>query len=334
MFVISLLLAAFQLPLSVPPPRLARVASAAGLCAPAEPPSEPAAFDLALGGLLSDAADLGSVDAAVDKWLPRLGESFIPELGARIEGAPSDAPDLSRWAELMSALQLRVQGRFEAARDTLKVVLEAGEINAMDARLSKLVREGEADAGLFYVLARNLADAEAAGDDDGVKLLSHLHTRLQVRHARHPRPPSPSPSPSPALALAHPRPDRRLARPQEELEKRADPALALLHKLTRTDDAGIRGRVLREFLVPKTSATLPDGSQLPLASPAPAAVAPLQLAGAIDTALSRVLEMALDDELVRETAEGVRQVAKEAREVVADARPASALPHPHPRPHA
>ena len=38
------------------------------------------------------------------------------------------------------------------------------------------------------------------------------------------------------------------------------PALGLLHKLTRLDDPGIRGRVLRDNLSPKTSLPLPDGS--------------------------------------------------------------------------
>ena len=67
---------------------------------------------------------------------------------------------------------------------------------------------------------------ESQGDDQLLKLLTHIHTRTE-----------------------------------EELEKRTPPGLALLHKLTRTTDAALRGRILRHYLVPQGTVKLPDGTQ-------------------------------------------------------------------------
>ena len=79
-----------------------------------------------------------------------------------------------------------------------------------------------------------MADAKEAEDEETLRILTHVHTRLQ-----------------------------------EELEKKTEPALALLHKLTRTSAAPIRGNILRHNLVPGGAAVdgvikLPDGTELPV----------------------------------------------------------------------
>jgi len=154
----------------------------------------------------------------------------------------------------------------------------------MDAALCRLVKQNEVDAGFFYVLFKNMERARDYGDEKLERLLLHVHTRTQ-----------------------------------EELEKQADPALALLHKLTRTDDSGIRGRLLRHHMVPQTTVKLPDGTEMPLNPPAPAQVSPMALAGAIEGALDSVMGMAIDAEVLRSTAEEIKTVAKEARSVVVEA---------------
>lgn len=76
---------------------------------------------------------------------------------------------------------------------------------------------------------RTLTAARASppqGDDSLLKLLTHVHTRTE-----------------------------------EELEKRTPPGLALLHRLTRTTDPALRGRILRHYLVPQGTVRLPDGKQ-------------------------------------------------------------------------
>jgi len=245
-------------------------------------------FDEALAGVLSDAASKGSMEAALDPWLDRLDETFLPTLASKIEVAP-DA-ELPLLNELMAALQQRSQTGFERARDQLQALLGAGEINRMDAQLAGMVKRNEVDAGLFYVILRNMQDAQDAGDDGGVRLLAHLHTRLQ-----------------------------------EELEKKTEPALALLHKLTRTDGASIRQNILRHNLVQQTSTLLPDGSTLPLTTPAPAMVEPMSFAQAVEAALDKVLSLPIERAAIESTAEEIREVAKEARMVVAEAYPAETL---------
>ena len=199
---------------------------------PLKPAYADSDFDRALNGILTDAAKMG-LEPALDSWLERLDDVFIPMLAGRVEASTaSGAAELPQLAALLEALELRTSGRFERAREQLQSLLAAGEINDMNAQLIRMVKKDEIDAGFVYVLLRNIEDAEKNGEEPMVRLLSHLHTVTQ-----------------------------------EELEKRTAPALGLLHKLTRLDDAGIRGRVLRDNLSPKTSLPLPDGSEMPLAKP-------------------------------------------------------------------
>ena len=65
------------------------------------------------------------------------------------------------------------------ARDQLETLLGAGEITKRDAQLCALVRKNELDAGMFYVLSRNMADAKEAEDEETLRILTHVHTRLQ-----------------------------------------------------------------------------------------------------------------------------------------------------------
>ena len=58
----------------------------------------------------------------------------------------------------------------------------------MDAALSRLVRSGEVDAGLLYVLVRNTQTARADGDEERLRLYTHLHTRCSSHVHSHPAP--------------------------------------------------------------------------------------------------------------------------------------------------
>ena len=244
-------------------------------------PSTAYTFDDILNGVLADSHQAGSIDAALTPWMDRMDETFIPTLASKMEVAPE--AEMPKLTELMTALQARSQVGYERGRDQLQALLGAGEINKMDAQLSALVRKNEVDAGLFYVIMRNMQDAKDAGDEGGERLLMHLYTRLQ-----------------------------------EELEKKTEPALALLHKLTRMDNPGVRVNLLNANLVEQTETLLPDGQKLQLQSPAPAKVPPMDLAAAIDNTIEKVLRLPIDRAAIEATAEDIRTVAKEARMVVAE----------------
>ena len=254
--------------------------------------AEAPTFDDTLKGLLGEATASGSMETAVDAYLDRLGDTFIPELGARIEAAQSSdpaelkrlgAPSYSQLVEAMTVLQSRSEDQYVLAREQLQSLLGAGEINQMDGQLKKLVRNNEIDAGFLYVLLRNIEDAESAGDEGGARLLQHIHTRVQ-----------------------------------EELEGTVEPALALLHKLTRLDQPSIRANVLRDSLAPQTTVPIPGGGEMPLETPVPAKVDPMDLAKAIEGALDKVIALPLDRAAIEQTAEDIRTVAKEAHGIVAE----------------
>lgn len=245
-------------------------------------------FDEALSGMLKQAEESGSFESAVESWIDRLDESFIPMLAGRVEAADMSeeglpSADAPREKELLQALALRSEKGFDAGRDLLTELLGAGEINKMDAILIKAVKSDRADAGFLYVLFRNIEQAQADGDEKLASVLVHLHTRLQ-----------------------------------EELESRTEPALALLHKLTRLDQPSVRDNVLRDCLVAQTSVPLPGGGEVALNPAVPAKVDPMDFARAIEGALDKVLALPLDRAAIEQTAEEIRTVAKEARQVVAD----------------
>ena len=322
-------------------------------------------FDDILKGLLREAETSGSMETAVDSYLDRLDDTFVPELYARIEAAQSSdpaelermgAPSAEQLVEAVTVLNSRSEDQYVRARDQLQTLLGAGEINQMDGQLKKMVRNNEINAGFFYVLLRNIEDAQAAGDEGGVRLLSHIHTLVQ-----------------------------------EELEAQAAPALALLHKLTRLEQPSIRDNVLRDSLAPQTSVPIPGGGEssprtntsppthrlqqthrpqhiasntsprthrlchdefaipcrggfpggrstidssdafarasgeLPLDTPVPSKVDPMDLAREIEAALDKVIALPLDRTAIEQTAEDIRAVAKQAHQVVAECYDAEKL---------
>eukprot|EP00966_Prymnesium_polylepis_P005931 135689-Prymnesium_polylepis.1 len=118
-----------------PLPPMPRVARSVPFCAATDAPEEyvGAAFDNALKSLLTEARS-SSVDVAVDSWLDRLDDNFIPSLGERLE-APLESDDVDELKALMINLKGRSAERFERAKLQLETLLEAGEINKLDAQL-------------------------------------------------------------------------------------------------------------------------------------------------------------------------------------------------------
>jgi len=201
--------------------------------------------------------------------------------------AAGDVPE-ARW--LVKAMDGVMQERLADGATKLRELLAAGEINRMDGELVKLVRNGGADTAFNIVLTSNIEHARSTGDETMLKLYVHLHTRMQ-----------------------------------EELEKKASPAVGLLHRLLRTDDAGLRGRILVDFMVPKRTVSMPGGKEIKLDTPSPPKVTPIQFGEAIADAVSALGSVQLGElgsqageSPISESVEECREVAKIAREVIAD----------------
>jgi len=191
--------------------------------------------------------------------------------------------DVAEAGWLVKTMDGVMQERLAEGANKLRELLKAGEINKMDAQLVKLVRDGGVDTAFNLVLTTNMEHARAASDEKMLQLYVHLHTRMQ-----------------------------------EELEKLASPAKGLLHRLLRTDDPGLRGRILVDFLVPKTSVSMPGGKEVQLETPTPAKVSAADFGVAIRDAVAALDSVEFSaDSYVSESVEECRQVAKQAREIVA-----------------
>ena len=103
---------------------------------------------------------------------------------------------------------------------------------------------------------------------------------------------------------------------QEEFEKKADPARALVHKLCRQPDAQIRDNILRTYLAPQTELIAPDATRIPLETPMPAQISHAQFSDAVASTVEQLRGLDADGDLVNANIECCRQVAIEARRVL------------------
>ncbi|KAK7241383.1 hypothetical protein SO694_0005911 [Aureococcus anophagefferens] len=150
----------------------------------------------------------------------------------------------------------------------------------MDRRLMSLFKRGGADVPFLMCLNAN-ANAADEGSDKRM-VLEHLSTRAA----------------------------------QEELEKKADPAKAVLHKLNRTPDKAIRDNVLHHYLAPQTELITPDATVIPLRQADRGCVTPEAFAGAIDDTVAQLRGLDADGDLIRANIEQCRQIAIEARGIL------------------
>ena len=180
---------------------------------------------------------------------------------------------------VFGAINAETERRMAAAKDKLEEILDAGELLEMDRRLMSLFKRGGADVPFLMCLNAN-ANAADEGSDKRM-VLEHLYTRAQ-----------------------------------EELEKKADPAKAVLHKLNRTPDKAIRDNVLHHYLAPQTELITPDATVIPLDKPIPPRVTPEAFAGAIDDTVAQLRGLDADGDLIRANIEQCRQIAIEARGIL------------------
>ena len=139
-------------------------------------------------------------------------------------------------------------------------------------------RPPQIDMAFLRVLDINIDGATQDGDVSRVNFFTHLRTRAV-----------------------------------EEIEKRAPAADGLISRALRATDAGIRGRILEEFLLPKSVVLLPSGQELKLDKPAPPKVTIQEFADALSDVVDRLRSIDADPELMEATVADLRALAKEVR---------------------
>ncbi|KAJ1444975.1 hypothetical protein M885DRAFT_551343 [Pelagophyceae sp. CCMP2097] len=182
------------------------------------------------------------------------------------------------YSRALEAIQRKNEVLMLAARNVLTDILDAGDLFSMDKKMTESFRAGLIDQTFMLVLSMNIEAADGAK----AQALSHLYTRAQ-----------------------------------EEWEKRIDPASAVLHKLTRTEQPLIRQNILEHYLAPQTVILLPNGETIPMKSPKPALVSAVDFAAAVSSAVKKLQALeGVDPELIAGNVELCRQIAKEARLVI------------------
>ena len=225
----------------------------------------------------------------------RSGEDLVPT------NARDDKENdrlLKIFSEVSKALNTMTDRRLESARDTLKELMNAGEIKKLDAIIGKSARNQKLDVAFFQVLQMNMRDAAeeaqkatASGDEenssavDRFQILQHIYTRCQ-----------------------------------EEVEKVINPGTALLNKLLRTEVDSIRRNQLDHYLCPRpTTITSPDGKEIVLnnGEPSKPLVSHPDFCEAIGNAVLQIRTVeksgATTPEVAADLVETIRNVAKEAR---------------------
>lgn len=226
----------------------------------------------------------------LEETLPTLSPALI----YRLRQATNDAnPAIQNVA---SALNELLNQQLETARQTLKELLNAGEIRKLDSIIGKAQREGRLDTAFFNVLTVNLQDA--AQNDSGptqegaasrLQILQHIYTRCQ-----------------------------------EEVEKLIPPGLTLLNKLLRTPQDSIRNNLYQHYLTPqKTKITSPDGKEIELNNRNGAPLVAMDdFVEAIANTVKQIRTVetvgATDKVSAANMVESCRTVAKEARIVIGE----------------
>ena len=221
--------------------------------------------------------------------LPTLSPSLVFRLR---QATNNDNPTIQKVASELNGL---LDQQLETARETLKDLLNAGEIRKLDAIIGKAQRDGRLDTAFFNVLTVNLQDA--ASNDQGpteegaasrLQILQHIYTRCQ-----------------------------------EEVEKSIPPGLALLNKLLRTPQDSIRNNLYEHYLTPqKTKITSPDGKEIELNTTGEPLVPLQEFIGAIAQTVKQIRTVetvgATDKVSAANMVESCRTIAKEARIVIGE----------------
>lgn len=233
-------------------------------------------------------AENGTLRDAVQQALPTLPPGLILKLGR------STSHSHERVQQVALELEHIMDARVQQAKETLKSLLDAGEIRKLDSLIGQAQRDGKLDVPFFNVIQANLRDAMATaevaqeGEANRAQVLQHIYTRCQ-----------------------------------EEMEKAIPPGVALLNKVLRTEQASIRRNLYDHYLTPqKNVVRTPDGREVKLQGEKPVLVQLDTFVSAIADAVKQIRTVEVAGATDRATAanlvESCRTIAKEARVVIGE----------------
>lgn len=240
---------------------------------------------------LQTKATESSLKEAIMESIP----NFPPSLVIKLQQDPDSLAD-EKYHQIASELGNIMDETVNQAKDTLKELLDAGEIRKLDNLIGKAYREGRINVAFFNVLQANLQDAAQGDEDEQVEegsasrmsILTHIHTRCQ-----------------------------------EEVEKNIPPGVALFNKLLRTEQPSIRRNIYDHYLGPKkTVIESPDGQKIELPGDGAPLVSHELFVTAIADAVKQIRTVEASGGTTKEAAanmvESCRSVAKEARIVIGE----------------
>jgi hypothetical protein len=213
--------------------------------------------------------------------------------------------------ELNHLLELRMTN----AKETLKSLLQAGEIRKLDNLIGQAARNGDLDVAFFNVLSYNLKDAALVEQGSTSSSSSSQEVQKETKE-------NAAAAASRLQILQH-----IYTRCQEEVEKSIPPGSTLLNKLLRTREDAIRANLYRHYLtIPETNTIVtPDGKKVEIKSQTTAPKRALVSIDEFCTAIAqtvqqiRTMEQAhagMDQVSAANMVETCRQIAKEARGIL------------------
>jgi len=177
--------------------------------------------------LLAMAAEVGAPGSfealleRVEEDMPRISPEDLNNLQAELAKG-DDAP--AGAADLARAIQMNIEKKMEGAKKQIEDLINVKD-GDVTQRIKKILKEAESPLPYFMVLQMNLAEAQEAGDEAKTRAMLHITTVMN-----------------------------------EELEKKVSRVSAMLNRLMRMDDAGVRANILRHHLEPMDvgGAAMPD----------------------------------------------------------------------------
>lgn len=169
-----------------------------------------------------DVSNPAALKTAVEASYQRIDLRLLERINERVS---SNGPDSEALADLRKVISVVMNERIQAATESVRTVLAAGDATAMRKQIDTLARKGKLDDAFILLLQANLDQAKKANAQQAIEVLS-----LALNHA------------------------------QSVKDVQLEPEVRLIRALLRTDDSEARKKMLMDSFKSRGSVTLVDGT--------------------------------------------------------------------------